>query len=78
MLYFSSMLLQPSQNPNLPLPSWAGSRAFHIPVLVVLSFMNRLSVPLHLESSGGLLVWSPGVAAVTAMAQPTTQLSSPG
>lgn len=74
-LYFSSMLLQPSQTPKLPLPSWAGSRASHIPMLVVLSFMKRLSVPLHLESSGGLLVWSPlaavllGVAAVTAMAQ---------
>ena len=57
-LYFSSMLLQSSQTPKLPLPSWAGSRASRIPVLVVLvvlSSVHRRSVPLHLESSGVLL-----------------------
>lgn len=56
-------------------------------MLVVLSFMNRLIVPLHLESSSGFPIWwSPGVAAVllsmaavTAMAmQLTMQLGRAG
>lgn len=45
-LYFSSVLLQSSQTPKLPLPRWAGSRASRIPVVVV---------PLHLENSNVLL-----------------------
>lgn len=54
-LYFSSMFLQSGQTLKLPLPSWAGSRASRIPVVVVLSSVHRQSVPWHLDSSGVLL-----------------------
>lgn len=81
MLYFSSLLFQSDQTPALPLPSWAGSRASCISVVVVLVVLSSthfapaewwcFAVCGHL---GSLLAAALGAADVLPAAVPISRL----